>query len=670
MRVFILNLITLINGFTTDKNYPVTKVVNLLKHMQTTLEEETTKDKEVYEKFDCWCTTNDKEKTESIKVADESIAQLDANIEEFTATGARLTTEIKNLEEEVAKYQKALSAATAIREKEMKEMNAEEKDLIQSIQALKAAVVVLNKHHGGSLVSTNKKDKAVLDNVAAILKVKGVDVKALLSPSQRKVVEGFIQAPSNYQSYGSQSGEIYGILKNMKETFENNLSTSQKEELESQRLYKQLKEAKLAEIQASQDQIASKTEKKAQTMLSLSEAKQNLEDTTNARSSDVAFLTDLKVRCATTDKEWDQRQQARATEIAAVGKAISILSSDESRDMFNKAYNRESSFLQISNVTFKQRERAFKLLNTAAVKFNKPDLEAVATSARLDAFAKVKEAIDGMITNLQKEQKDEVKHKDWCTDSLFGNLQESEHTQRNIAGGEANIENLEADMKTLDGVMEVLTTEIKEIKKQVAEAGENRTAQNEDFKAIVAEQKEALFILQGALKVLQQAFAKPPPLVLTQIKHTFSGPPPPEGFESYKKNQNSNPVIAMIENIIHNTEMMIADVTRDEQSNQDAYTDIVNKSENSIKTKETSKINKSEVRAQKDMSKMEETSVLEKENADLKSLKSQEIDVHQSCDFVLKYFDVRQEARGQEIEALRQAIAILSGSDFAVFLEK
>jgi len=44
-------------------------------------------------------------------------------------------------------------------------------------------------------------------------------------------------------------------------------------------------------------------------------------------------------------------------------------------------------------------------------------------------------------------------------------------------------------------------------------------------------------------------------------------------------------------------------------------------------------------------------------------------DLHKSCDFVLKNFDIRQAARDQEVEALRQAKAILSGAKLG-FLQK
>merc|ERR1719160_1454122 len=106
--------------------------------MQQQLEKEQETDEEVYEKLQCWCTTNDKEKTEAIKVAESRITQLLSTIEELTGKSARLNTEIKALNEEIAKNEEALDKATAIREKELAEFNAEEKDMPQSIEALKA----------------------------------------------------------------------------------------------------------------------------------------------------------------------------------------------------------------------------------------------------------------------------------------------------------------------------------------------------------------------------------------------------------------------------------------------------------------------------------------------------------------------------------------------------
>merc|ERR550514_849178 len=118
--------------------------------MQKELEKEAEEDEVIYEKIVCWCNTNDKEKTKSIKEAEDRIAALTTSIEEGTGASARLNTEIANLNKEIAANQNALDKAQAMRTKDLAEFNAEEKDLLQSISSLKAAITVLSKHHGGA----------------------------------------------------------------------------------------------------------------------------------------------------------------------------------------------------------------------------------------------------------------------------------------------------------------------------------------------------------------------------------------------------------------------------------------------------------------------------------------------------------------------------------------
>merc|ERR1712066_221132 len=95
--------------------------------------------------------------------------------------------------------------------------------------------------------------------------------------------------PTFKQSYAPQSGEIFGILRQMKETFEANLSESQKEEMANQKAYEDLKAAKEAEIAAGQAQIDTKTQELV--------------------STDEQFLMMLKQKCQMTDKEWEERQK-------------------------------------------------------------------------------------------------------------------------------------------------------------------------------------------------------------------------------------------------------------------------------------------------------------------------------------------------------------------------
>merc|ERR1719515_642051 len=200
------------------------------------LEKEAAEDEEVYDKMACWCETNDKAKTKAIAEAEARIADLTSKIEELTASSARLGTEIKNLEKEVAANQAALDQATSIRQKQLAEFNAEEKDLLESISALKAAIVVLSKHH--SLIQVPHSHLlGVAATIQHELQKHSALLQGVLTHTQRREIDSFAQAPEDYfdasptfkQSYAPQSGQIFGILKQMKETFESNLSASQKE---------------------------------------------------------------------------------------------------------------------------------------------------------------------------------------------------------------------------------------------------------------------------------------------------------------------------------------------------------------------------------------------------------------------------------------------------------
>jgi len=661
-------------GFTVneDKSRPVTKVVNLLKDMRTTLENEAKEDQKVYDQVACWCRTNDKEKTASIKQAEETINQLTANIEQFAATAARLNTEIKNLEGEVATNQSALDKATALRKRQLEEMNAEEKDLIQSIQALKAAIVVLEKHNPSMI------QHKTLENIASLITHQMNVHKDLLgdviSPKQQRVINLFVQAPGGFQSHAGQSGEIFGILTNMKDTFEKNLTASQREEIENAKMYEALKAAKTDEIMAGQEQIDKKQTGYANAVQGRAEAKQNLEDTRNSLTADQAFLMDLKVRCAETDAEWEQRQKSRNEEMVAVGEALKILSSDDARDNFTKTFN----FVQKSSSTTAdvKRSEAAQVVADAAKKFDNPKLAHLATAMRLDAFAKVKKAIDDMVRALQKEKQDEIKHRDWCIDSLHQNQQLSESTRRDIADHTVTIDGLESDIKTLAGEIKTLEAEIAEINVQVKRAGENRAKGNADFQVMIRDQRETQRLLQNAIGVLKRVYEKKAAsqpssaAALLQSSNHSQGPPPPAGFKRYEQSGGANGVIAMLSQIAADAKAVEAEAIHDEESAQQAYESFVKESNRSVHEKEKGMTNKNMSRSVKEQDKISEEQALKGSMAEAETLSNEEADMHKSCDFVLKNFDIRQEARDQEVEALRQATAILSGSNFGSFLQR
>jgi len=467
------------------KNRPVSKVITLLKDMLKQLEKEAEQEEEIYDKLACWCETNDREKTKSIAEAEARIESLTTKIEELTAESARLSTEIKNLEKEVAQNQEALAQATALREKQLAEFNAEEKDLLESVSALKAAITVLSKHHGDSLLQV---PRTHIMGVAATLQFqlsKHSELLAgVLTPTERRAAASFIQSPQDYfdaaptfkQSYAPQSGEIFGILRQMKETFEANLSAAQKEEMENQKAYGELKAAKEEQIAAGQAQIDTKTEELATADEHNAQAKVDLEDTKNSLSADEQFLMMLKEKCQMTDKEWEERQKTRQLEMQAVSKALAVLSGDDAHDLFTRTMN--PAFIQSATaVNSDRRKQASLVLANVAKKFKNPKLSTLAYRVKLDAFTRVKKAIDDMIAQLLQEKADEIKHKDFCVDEFNTNQLQTETKTREKQDVIARIENLEMAIEELAQALKTLKEEIAEMQVQLKRAGVSRKAE-------------------------------------------------------------------------------------------------------------------------------------------------------------------------------------------------
>jgi len=300
---------------------------------------------------------------------------------------------------------------------------------------------------------------------------------------------------------------------------------------------------------------------------------------------------------------------------------------------------------------------------------NNPRLATLAYKVQLDAFTRVKKAIDDMVAELTKENEDEIKHKDFCVDELNTNQLQTEKKERAKEDVIAKIEDLEGQIKELTEAIDTLKAEIAEMQVQLKRAGEDREKENKEFQMTVSDQRETQKLLQAALSILQDFYGKKAAAALLQKKGEPAGPPPPAGFESYKKSAASGGLMAIIQQIINDAKAMEAEVIRSEEDAQKAYEDFVKETNSSVETKGKDIVNKSSKKAKAESNLVEEKENKESVLLELEQLSNYNSELHGSCDFVLKNFDLRQTARGEEIEALKQAKAILSGAKFEEFLQ-
>merc|ERR1712151_753272 len=232
----------------------------------------------------------------------------------------------------------------------------------------------------------------------------------------------------------------------------------------------------------------------------------------------------------------------------------------------------------------------------------------------------------------------------------------------------ALIADLEAQIDALAKAIDTLKSEISEMQVQLKRAGEDREKQNKEFQTTVADQRATQKLLKAALSVLQDFYGKKDGAALVQRQEPV-GPPPPPGFEEYKKNAASGGVMDMIQQIISDAKAMEAEAIRSEEDAQKAYEDFVKETNASIEAKSKDIVNTSETKAKAEDLLVETKEAKEAAVRELEQLANYKAELHQSCDFVLKNFDVRQTARDEEIEALKQAKAILSGAKFEEFLQ-
>jgi predicted phage tail protein len=343
------------------------------------------------------------------------------------------------------------------------------------------------------------------------------------------------------------------------------------------------------------------------------------------------------------------------------------LSGDDAHDLFTKTFN-PSMLQEVASMHSERRAQASKILSTVAHKLGNPRLATLAVRVRLDAFTRVKKAIDDMIAQLLKEKEDEIKHKDFCVEEFNSNELQTEKKERAKADLEAKIEDLEMTIKALTEAIEQLKSEIAEMQVQLKRAGEDREKENKEFQMTVADQRATQKLLTAALNVLKGFYDKKAKAALMQ-KQEPAGPPPPPGFEAYKKNAAAPGVMGMIQQIINDAKAMEAETIRSEEDAQKAYEDFVKDTNASIEAKSKDIVNKSEAKAQAEGDLVEANKDHEAVMLELEQLANYKAELHSSCDFIMKNFEIRQTARDEEIEALKQAKAILSGAKFEEFLQ-
>merc|ERR1719316_630879 len=144
---------------------------------------------------------------------------------------------------------------------------------------------------------------------------------------------------------------------------------------------------------------------------------------------------------------------------------------------------------------------------------------------------------------------------------------------------------------------------------------------------------------------------------------------PPEAPETFsgevKKNEKSGGVLALMDMMIGEVKTTVTEMRMEEKYAQKEYVELMQESQqkraDDSKAIVTQTGAKAELEAALTEAKENQMLTMEQQGNVMKTLS----DLHGTCDFILKNFEIRLNARTAEIEGLKTAKAVLAGANFS-----
>jgi hypothetical protein len=686
----------------TEAN-PIRKVVTILQDMQKEIEVEGEKEEDLFDKFMCYCDGNTDGMKKAASDASQRILELQSKLEAEKAEKSQLDQELVQHKMDREAATKDLETAASIRAKEHEDYVALTSDQKSNIEAMTGAIAALEKGMGNFLQTGVRADR--------IIKV--ARESHAVDDFEREEVLSMLQGKTQ------ASGEILGMLKAMLDEMDGDYKGVISEEEAAAKGYDELKAAKEAEISAAGSAIEAKTARSGTLAVSVVTTADDIKDTTADMEETQAFVANLAAQCATKKKEWAERSKVRAEEIAAISEAIKILNDDDALDLFKKTLSltqqrNSMQFLQ-EHSQMKTVMRAREMVASLSRKYGSQQyaLLQYAMSAKAVDFSKIIAQIDGMVKVLGDEQDDDDTQKAFCEKEISKSEKEQAETEEAIEVSAASIDEMTSSSATLAEEIKTLGDEIKALDKAVAEATEQRKEEHAEFLTFQTEsnaavqliekaknrlfkfyrpnmykeapkreltEEEKLLVASGAGDMVataapefipgttQTVFAQVFGSVFAQVrvKDDAAPAPPPETWGAYqKKDGKSNGVIGLMEMLAKELQTDITEAEHEEETAQKDYERLMSESQKNREEKVGSITTKEAAKAELDM-KLETTKEQKAlQETELANIKTALHELHANCDFLIENYEVRKEARVNEIEGLKNAKSVLSGANFA-----
>mmetsp|Transcript_142451 Transcript_142451/g.455348 ORF Transcript_142451/g.455348 Transcript_142451/m.455348 type:complete len:722 (+) Transcript_142451:105-2270(+) len=679
---------------------PIRKVVTMLQAMQSKVTEEGEKAEELFGKFMCYCKNSGGDLSGSIQAAELKIAELGPEIQGAEEKKLKTEEELKSDQDERVAAKTAMAEATALRQTVKGVYDKYMAESSTNLAALNKAITAVEKGMSGGFLQTRS---------ASVLKAFLSSSKDVMDTDRQELL-AFLSAKEG-DEYAPQNGEITGILKTIKDEMFAEEQETMATEAAAVKSYEELMAAKKKEVAALSKAIEQKLERIGALGVKIAEMKSDLGDSVQSLDEDKKFLAELDSQCASKSGVHEEEKKMRAQEIVALADTIKILNDDDALDLFKKTLPGASmSFVQVASTFSAQRKEAMSML--AQVRGHvqvsqgrhRIDIVMLALSGKKMGFEKVIQMIDELVVTLKKEQVDDESKKEYCAVQFDQSDDKKKALERSIGDLETLIAETKEGIATATEEVAALMKGISELDQSVAEATEMRQAENAEYKDLMAGNgaaKELILFARNRMnkfynpklykaapkqelskedRIMVNNGGTPPPteapggiagtgisVSFVQIDSRVAPPPPPATAEAYKAaGEESGGVIAMMDLLVNDITKEMTTAEAEEKVAQGNYeammADSAEKRAMDSKSLTDREGAKADMQAELEQGEGDKTSA----SKELMVLEQYMASLHAECDWLLQYFEVRKQARADEVDSLGKAKAVLSGADFSL----
>jgi len=417
----------------------------------------------------------------------------------------------------------------------------------------------------------------------------------------------------------------------------------------------------------------------------IAQMKVDLDDTKEDLGETTLFLKDLEGNCKKKKEEWALYKQMQGEEMLALADTIKVLNDDDALELFKKTLPSSSAaMLQVGSSHEKNvRLKALGVLKARGSTDPRVDLLSIALHGGKVGFEKIIKMIDALVVQLKNEQTEDDQKKGYCTQKMDEAEDKKKGLMQVESDTETAIEDAKESVSTLKSDIEALDDGIKALDKEVEEVTVQRKKEHDDFSETYAANAAAVELLNFAKNRLNKFYNptqyQPPAkkeeggASFVQLHQHSDGagdekpPPAPEADLGYKvKTEESSGVINLINNIIKDVEKESLEAELEEKDSQKQY-------ERTMDLSSKKRMEDSKSLTDKTGALAETEEALVTSNQDLKNTRIELMNIHKvigelhgDCDFLLKYYEMRQEARTGEIEAMGKAKDVLNGADYSL----